>query len=66
MTELENSMIRYIRDLIHLYLVAIDNKDRNEINNIYNDNKQYNNIVYSMALMHQLNFERFLFIVVDI
>jgi len=53
------------KDLIHSFLVAIDNENKNEIEILFNENKKYcieNDIIFEMYNKKQLNPERIYFI----
>jgi len=71
MTELKkknnnNKSTGNLDDVIHLYFVAIDNKNKNEVVNIYNINTNYtdkNDIVFEMYNNKLLNTERLQFII---
>ena len=71
MTELQNknknnNSMGNLEDLIQLYLVAIDNKNKNKVENIYNINKEYteeNDIVFEMYNNKLLNTERLQYII---
>jgi len=55
-----------LKNLIQLYLVAIDNKNKNEVKKIYNENKRAtdeNDIVFEIHNRKQLNIERLNFII---
>jgi len=55
----------YDDNLIQLYLIAIDNQNKSEVEilcKINNENNNENDIVYEMYIENQLNFERFQFI----
>jgi len=64
--EKNNHSIEKLNDLIYLYLVAIDKKNKNEIKKICNENKKYveeYDIVLEIYNKKQLNLERFQFII---
>jgi len=70
MTELDNKNINHhvgnIEDLIQLYLVAIDNQNKNEVETIYNENKKYtdeNDIVFEIYNKDQLSNTRLKYII---
>ena len=61
-----NRSVGNLEELIQSYLAAIDNKNKNEIENLFKENKKFSNendIVFEMYNKKQLNSERLQFII---